>query len=174
MVYILTQEILNKKKENSLIIFEIGWEQFCIETDYIREIIQAGRIRRLPGQLDFIEGIYNFRGDLIHIVNLKKKLKLNEYALYKTKIDELEKKERKEKGFIIVIDVNDTNMGFMVDKVINVVHTSEEEMEQLSPIFQTSIGMEYIKAIIKLNDRPRILLNVNKMFAEIEHLTIKE
>jgi purine-binding chemotaxis protein CheW len=170
----MTQEILNKKKEDSIIIFEVGLEQFCVESDDIKEIIQTGRIRRLPKQMNFIEGIYNYRGDLIHIINLKKKLKLNEYLLYRSKIDEYERKDDKDKSFIIVFNLNDSTIGFLVDKIINVAHVSDKEIEPLSPIFQTSIGMEYIKAIVKLNDRPRILINLSKMFSEIEHLTIKE
>lgn len=76
----------------SILIFQIGWEQFVIDLVDVKEIIQAGQIRKLPKSLEYIDGIYNYRGEIIHIVNLKKKLQLNEYMLYCSKNSSEKKK----------------------------------------------------------------------------------
>ncbi|MFX0072154.1 MAG: chemotaxis protein CheW [Candidatus Hermodarchaeota archaeon] len=170
----MVQEIVKKGEEFSIIIFQVGWEQFAIESNGVKEIIQAGRIRRLPKSEEYIEGIYNYRGDLIHVVNLKKKLKLNEYLLYQSKMTESDDSYDKNKSFLLIITLGDIDIGFLVDRIINVAHITDENIEPLSPIFQTSIGMEYIRGILKLKDRPRILLDLNRMLAEVEHLTIQE
>ncbi|TFG07900.1 MAG: hypothetical protein EU539_03710 [Promethearchaeota archaeon] len=170
----MVQEIIREGEEFSIIIFEVGWEQFAIESDSVKEIIQAGRIRRLPKQLEYIEGIYNYRGDLIHVVNLEKKLKLHEHVLFKSKIDELENRNDKNKKFLIIMNLGDIDIGFLVDRIINVAHITEKDIEPLSAIFQTSISMDYIKGILKFEDRPRILIDLNMMLAEVEHLSVKE
>lgn len=184
----------------SIIIFEIGWEQFAIELLDVKEIIQSGQIRRLPKSLDFIEGIYNYRGDIIHIINLKKKLNLDSYQIYKaakiiTEVsEETEETENSrlegaselngngnnggnngdKRDFIIIVNVNDKNVGFFVDRIINVAQIPAKNLEGLSPIFQTSIGIEYIKGVIKFEDRPRILIDLSKVLSEAELITIQK
>lgn len=218
----------------SLIVFKVGEEEFAIDLLDVKEIIQAQQIRRLPQGFDFIEGIYNYRGEIIHIINLKKKLRLNDYVIYRKElIQEKEKKEKlkKEKNkeekkadkknekeeaeegseeekelieeteesieilnqnkelvgieeiiegadskkkFIIIVNFDETNIGFYVDDIINVSHVNYDNLDALSPIFQTSISMEYIRAIIKFKDKPRIFIDLKKVLNEEEKESIKQ
>lgn len=162
----------------SIIIFEVNKEQFAINLLEVKEIVQANQIRRLPKSFDFVEGIYNYRGDIIHIVNLKKKLNLNNTFLYSSKKtssnDEVEQDNLSSTtNFIIILNIEDTFIGFLVDRIINVININRKILVDLSPIFQTSVGIEYIKGIIKLEDKPRILIDLSKVLNEDEHSTIK-
>ncbi len=169
----MIQEIIeNNGDQKSILILEVGWEQFAIDLLDVKEIIQAGRIRRLPNSLDFIDGIYNYRGEIIHIINLKKKLNLNKYLLYNSKIDSTH--ENNSKNFIVILNLNNNYIGFFVGKIINIIDIDKEEIVKLSPIFKTSVAMKYIKGILKFDDRPRILLNIGKIFTEVEQLLIQK
>ena len=75
------EQIKNELDKTSVIIFEIGLEEFAIELSSIKEIVKAGQIRKLPKSLDFIDGIYNYRGDIIHILNLEKVLNLHDIKI---------------------------------------------------------------------------------------------
>ncbi len=162
----------------SIIIFEVNKEQFAINLLEVKEIVQANQIRRLPKSFDFVEGIYNYRGEIIHIVNLKKKLNLKDTLLYSSKkISSNEEVEQDNlsstTNFIIILNIVDTFIGFLVDRIINVININTNSLVSLSPIFQTSVGIEYIKGIIKLEDKPRILIDLSKVLNEAEHSTIK-
>jgi len=162
----------------SIIIFEVNKEQFAINLLEVKEIVQANQIRRLPKSFDFVEGIYNYRGEIIHIVNLKKKLNLNNTFLYSVKKtsseDEVDQDNLSSNtNFIIILNIEDTFIGFLVDRIINVININRNILVNLSPIFQTSVGIEYIKGIIKLEDKPRILIDLSKVLNEDEHSTIK-
>ncbi|MBD3215801.1 MAG: hypothetical protein GF311_24540 [Candidatus Lokiarchaeota archaeon] len=189
----MQNEIYGKRENVSIIVFEVGWEQFAIDLLDVKEIIKAGQIRRLPKSLDFIDGIYNYRGEIIHVINLRKKLDLDEYRLYKTKSELLAQKEREDKKkpkaptqtqtkedsdaknkYIIIVNVNNRNIGFYVDKIYNVSQIKTEDIVDLGGIFQTSISIEYIKGIIKFEDRPRILMDLSKILTETEQLMIKK
>ncbi len=65
----------------SILTFKIGWEEFVIDLLDVKEIIQAGQIRKLPKSIDYIDGIYNYRGEIIPVIYLKKKLDLVQYLL---------------------------------------------------------------------------------------------
>ncbi len=194
---------MEEKEQVSVIIFEVAWEQFAIELLDVKEIIQAGQIRRLPKSFDFVEGIYNYRGDIIHIINLKKKLNLSEYLLYGSKKALIEKSEEineesvgtdndeedgaekevdaekevadgESRKFIIIANIQNYHVGFYVDRIINVSHVNINNIKRLSPIVQTSVKMEYIRGIIRFDDRPRILIDLSKILSEVEQQLIQK
>ncbi|MBA7539457.1 Chemotaxis protein CheW [subsurface metagenome] len=159
----------------SILIFQIGWEQFVIDLLDVKEIIQAGQIRKLPKSLDYIDGIYNYRGEIIHVVNLKKKLNLNEYMLYRSKNSSTEEENYSNtKKYIIILKVDNNLIGFYVDRIINIDHIDVNDIIGLSPIFQTSVAMEYIKGVINFKERPRIMLDLGKILYEVEQFKIQQ
>lgn len=164
-----------KLNQVSILIFQIGWEQFVIDLLDVKEIIQAGQIRKLPKSLEYIDGIYNYRGEIIHIVNLKKKLSLNEYMLYRSKKSSIEEENNSNtRKYIIILKVDNNLVGFYVDRIINIDHIDSNEIKALSPIFQTSVAMKYIKGVINFNERPRIMLELGKILTEIEEFQIQQ
>ncbi|MFW9939967.1 MAG: chemotaxis protein CheW [Candidatus Thorarchaeota archaeon] len=159
----------------SVLIFQIGWEQFVIDLLDVKEIIQAGQIRKLPKSLDYIDGIYNYRGEIIHVVNLKKKLNLNEYMLYRSKNSSTgEETYNNIKKYIIILKVDNSLVGFYVDRIINIDHINNNAIVELSPIFQTSVAMEYIKGVINFDERPRIMLDLSKILNEVEKFKVQQ
>jgi purine-binding chemotaxis protein CheW len=164
-----------KLNQVSILIFQVGWEQFVIDLLDVKEIIQAGQIRKLPKSLDYIDGIYNYRGEIIHIINLKKKLNLNEYKLYRSKKSSIEEENYgNTRNYIIILKVDNNLVGFYVDRIINIDHIDSNEIKALSLIFQTSVAMKYIKGVINFDERPRIMLELGKILTEIEEFQIQQ
>ncbi len=157
----------------SILSFKIGREEFVIDLFDVKEIIQAGLIRKLPKSLDYIDGIYNYRGEIIHIINLKKKLNLNQYILY-SRNSSIEEESSTSKNFIIILKVDNNLVGFYVDQIISIDHIDPTEIVGLSPIFQTNVAMEYIKGIINFERRPRVMLDLSKIFSEVEKFKIEQ
>lgn len=158
----------------SILSFQVVWEEFVVDLYDVKEIIQAGLIRKLPKALDYIDGIYNYRGEIIHIINLKKKLNLDQYLLYHSKYEEFEKDSSESNKFIIILKVDSDLVGFYVDSIISIDHIGPDEIVGLSPIFQTSVAIEFIKGIINFEERPRIMLDLSKIFSDVEKFRIQQ
>jgi len=158
----------------SILTFRIGWEEFIIDLLDVKEIIQAGQIRKLPKSIDYIDGIYNYRGEIIHVINLKKKLDLDQYLLYHDKYSSFEQESSVSKKFIIILKVDSDLIGFYVDQIISIDHILPDEVVGLSPIFQTSVAIEFIKGIINFEDRPRVMLDLTKIFIEVEKFRVQQ
>ncbi len=158
----------------SILTFKVGWEEFVIDLLDVKEIIQAGQIRKLPKSIDYVDGIYNYRGEIIHVINLKKKLDLDQYLLYHEKHSSFEQDSSEEKKFIIILKVDSDLVGFYVDQIISIDHILPDEIIGLSPIFQTSVAIEFIKGIINFKDRPRVMLDLSKIFSEVEKFRIQQ
>ena len=170
----MLKESETEKGTISVIIFEVEGEEFAIDLLHAREIIQKGQIRRLPQTFEFVEGIYNYRGDIIYVINLSKKLELHKYRSYKSKEKEEEQEDQSDEKYLVIVNINNVNTGLLVDRIINISHIKSNELVGLSPIFETSISMEFIEGIIKFADRPRILLNVDKILTEAEQVKIQK
>ncbi len=170
----MLKESETEKGTISVIIFEVEGEQFAIDLLHAREIIQKGQIRRLPQTFEFVEGIYNYRGDIIYVINLSKKLELHKYMSYKSKEDVEEEEEQSDEKYLVIVNINNVNTGLLVDRIINISHIKSNELVELSPIFETSISMKFIEGVIKFKDRPRILLNVDKILTEAEQVKIQK
>ncbi|MCK4379900.1 MAG: purine-binding chemotaxis protein CheW [Candidatus Lokiarchaeota archaeon] len=158
----------------SILSFQIGWEEFCIDLYDVKEIIQAGLIRKLPKSLDYIDGIYNYRGEIIHVINLKKKLKLDQYVLYHSKHSSFEQDSSTTKRFIIILKLDNDLIGFYTDSILSIDHIDSTEIVGLSPIFQTSVAVEFIKGIIKFEERPRVILDLSKIFSDVDKFRIQQ
>ncbi len=169
MIYEASEEM---NSQISLILIEFGGEEFAIDLLSVKEIIKAGQIRRLPKGFDFIEGIYNYRGDIIHIINPKKKLRISENKIYQNEPG-VKEHNGSENQFIIIINIAGGYIGFLVDRIINVAHIGASSIEGLSPIIQTNIDVDCMKGIVKFEDRPRIWLNLNKILTRDEKETIQ-
>ncbi|MHA2132099.1 MAG: chemotaxis protein CheW, partial [Promethearchaeota archaeon] len=78
------------------------------------------------------------------------------------------------KKFIIILKVDNDLIGFYVDSIISIDHIDPSEVVGLSPIFQTSVAVEYIKGIVNFEDRPRVMLDLSKIFSEVEKFRIQQ
>ena len=165
---------VKEKNQVSVVLFRVGREEFAIEIIDAKEIIKAGQIRKLPESLEYIDGIYNYRGEIIFIINLKKKLRLTEYQLYRAEENfSSEDEDGVKSQYFIIVKINNLDTGFLVDQILNVEHVSPKDIDGLNSIVQTGVDINYIKGVIKFNDRPRILLDLSKILTKTEQKSIQ-
>ncbi|MCL4558395.1 MAG: chemotaxis protein CheW [Deltaproteobacteria bacterium] len=76
----LAQEELKKYpvegKEKELLCFPLGSQEYGIELSSVREIIRVKEITPVPNTADFILGIIVLRGEIIPIIDLRKRIGL--------------------------------------------------------------------------------------------------
>jgi len=56
-----------------LVVFSLGLEEYAINISYAQEIIRVPKFTRLPNTSSFVEGVFNLRGKVIPVFDLKKK-----------------------------------------------------------------------------------------------------
>lgn len=55
-----------------LVTFTLAAERYAIETDWVREIVRLADYTHLPGAPPFVTGVFNLRGEIIAIVDLRR------------------------------------------------------------------------------------------------------
>jgi purine-binding chemotaxis protein CheW len=152
----LFQEEDNNEELLQLVSFRIGTEEFGANILKVQEIIRYVAITKVPSAPDFVEGVINLRGKVIPVVNLRIKLGMG-------------KKDYDNATRIIVIEINNKIIGFMVDSVSEVLRIPKNIIET-PPTMVSDINSEYITAVGKLADRLLILLDMEKIFSAEDRL----
>jgi purine-binding chemotaxis protein CheW len=104
-------------------------------------------ITKIPNSENYIEGVINLRGKIIVVVDLAKKLNL------------IAKEQNKETR-ILVIEVNSSTVGMIVDSCNEVMRLSSEKIEPAPNIIKQKINVEYIEGVGILDNRLIILLDL--------------
>ncbi len=130
---------------NKYISFNLNNDYYCIELDYVKEVLKDTSITNVPGTPDFIEGIMNLRGDYITVINLKKFLSLPETV----------KTERKP---VIIVKCNELKLALLIDKINELFDYKETTLTE-NPDNYFSLEFAY-------NDSLYTVLNIDKITSD--------
>jgi len=133
-----------------LVTFEVGEEEFAIDILQVQEINRMMELTRVPQSPPEVEGVINLRGRIIPVIDLRRTFNLEESA-------------RDEHSRIVVVEVKGRIIGFLVDRVHEVLRIDAGIVEP-PPSMISSVDSDYISGVGKLDDRLLILLNLDKLF----------
>jgi purine-binding chemotaxis protein CheW len=146
-------------QKDKYLTFHIGTEDYGISIAYVTEIIGIQSITEIPEMPDFIKGVINLRGKVIPVMDVRTRFKLPP-------------REYDERTCIIVVEIDGTSVGLVVDTVNEVADIPEDQIE---PPPQTKRkGGSYIQGIGKIDKDVKILLDIKKILYEDEIESIAE
>jgi len=141
-------------KSMQLVGFAIGRELFGVDILKVREIIRDASITSIPNSPDFVEGVINLRGNIIPVIDLRKRLNLLQDAKSETKI------------WILILEIEGRITGFRVDMVTKVLKIMVNGIEPPPEIVTAGLESQYIDGVCDIDGRLLILLD----FARILHV----
>ena len=139
-----------------MVTFSLADKDYSIDIMHVKEIAKAGRFTYVPNTLPFVLGVYNLRGEIIPILDLR--LFFN--------IDIPEREDDKLENMLI-LSVEDQKFGVVVDKIDKVVGVQKSTIQPPHPLFG-DINIKYIDGVVEANKRLYILLDVTKIFSTKE------
>lgn len=142
-----------------LVSFKIGDEEFGVNILIVQEINKMLAITKVPNTPDFIEGVINLRGRIIPVIDLRVKLGLM-------------KLEYGKNTRIVVVELKENTIGFIVDEV-NEVLRIPKSITETPPELVGGLESKFITAIGKLEDRLLILLDLEKIFSQSDFSLIE-
>jgi purine-binding chemotaxis protein CheW len=129
------------------IVFRIHGEEFGIELGRVFEIINPQKAIPCPGTPAYIKGIFNLRGTVIPLMDLRQRLGVSPST---------------EKEKIVVAFMHDEKVGLLVDAIEEITNIDEEQIASPPSIFK-GLKPEYLLGVGKLSDRLIIILNMDAM-----------
>ena len=133
-------------------IFEIDDEDYGVEVANVKEIISMQKITKVPQLPGFIEGITNLRGDLIGVLDVRKRFGK-------------EPKEYDEQTCIVVIVYSGYTLGLIVDGV-KATQTIESENVAPPPNAKLNSYNQFIRNIGKVGNSVKLLLDLDRFLEQ--------
>jgi purine-binding chemotaxis protein CheW len=131
-----------------LVSFSIGEEEFGVDILKVREINRMIESNHVPNAPSHVDGIINLRGKVIPVIDLRSRLGIK-------------RKAHDKNTRIIIVELMDKVVGFVVDAVNEVLRIPRSITEPPPPV-ATGTNTEYITAVGKLDDRLLTLLDLEK------------
>ena len=145
-----------------LVGFDIADEHFGVDILIVQEIIRSATVTAVPNSPEFVEGVINLRGNIIPVVDLRKRLYL--YT---------EENEGK-RAWILILNINDRVVGFIVDQVTHVIKVPEESVQPPPEIVISGLESQYIQGVCELGDDLLVILNFSRVLFSDEYHMLRE
>ena len=141
-----------------IIVFKQGEEEYALHIDQIKEVVITPTITRMPQTPSFVRGVANIRGNIIAIVDLEEMFGLKRTIPMAIGTNHLGK------NFTLVVQSEDLKMGILVNEVPNTLSVSQKDFDESVNIINDSrVNSNYIRGIIKANQRLIILIDIFKV-----------
>jgi len=133
------------------VLFKLDNETYGIKIDFVENIEKLKVITRVPFGDEHIEGVINLRGNIIPVVNLRNKLKL-ELIPYT------------EDTRIVIINYKESKLGLLVDSSSEVIELLSTSIEK-APIMKGNNKNDFITQVGKKDENILLLLDIEKVLA---------
>jgi purine-binding chemotaxis protein CheW len=149
--------------EIQLVTFMLGAEEYGVPISQIQEIDRLAKITKVPKAAEFIEGITNLRGEVIPVLDTRKRF-------------DLEVKPSDDRTRIIIVDLAGVKTGLVVDSVREVLNLATKDIAPPPDAIGSGIDQHFISGIGKVDAGKRmiVLLDVEKILSRQEQTHLSE
>ena len=149
--------------EVQLVTFMLGAEEYGVSISQIQEIDRLAKITKVPKAAEFIEGITNLRGEVIPVLDTRKRF-------------DLEVKPSDDRTRIIIVDLGGVKTGLVVDSVREVLNLATKDIAPPPEAIGSGIDQHFISGIGKVDAGKRmiVLLDVEKILSRQEQTHLSE
>ena len=157
-----------ERKENlsvidyKMVTFSLAGKDYAIDIMKVKEIAKAGRFTYVPNTLPFVLGVYNLRGDIIPIVDLRLFFNID---IPEREYDAIEN--------MLIVSVGEQTFGVVVDEIDKVVGIQKSTINPPHPLFG-DINIKYIQGVVEVNNRLFILLDIERIFGSKADIKAQE
>ncbi|MCK5674119.1 MAG: chemotaxis protein CheW, partial [Spirochaetales bacterium] len=148
---------VKEKVENidfKMVAFSLAGKDYSVDIMKVREISKATHFTYVPNSLPYVKGVYNLRGDIISIIDLRTMFNL---PSVKTGTDDSDE--------IIILRLDEYLLGVIVDSIDKVVGISAHTIQPPHPIFG-DINIKFIQGVVEKDGKLYLILDVESIFGQ--------
>lgn len=147
-------DIDSNVRKDRYLTFYLEDELYGMDIMSVQEIIAMMKTTKVPKTPKCVKGVMNLRGNIIPVVELRSKFEMPE----------------KEAGMytaIVIVKIDGTSIGFVVDRVEEVVTMGEDQLSE-PPKFGAAVNASYLKKMAQNGKEVIMILDLNSIFADDE------
>lgn len=133
------------------LLFHVEEKLYGIPLSLVLEIIQTDKITPLPLMADYVKGIINLRGKIVPVIDIRLKFGLTE-------------KPYDDKTCVIIAEIQDMQLGLIVDSVSEVVSLPREQLA--APPSAGAMASWYVDSIAEIGGNVVLNLDFDKLLQD--------
>ncbi len=158
---LLSHQLNNFTAENQYVSFNLDDEEYGIDVLLVQEMIRYQKPTKVPNANHVIQGVINFRGKVIPLIDMRAK-----FGLEQRNYDDF--------TVIIVLEIKAKTVGIVVDRVSDIVSLTTGNIQEADDEFIHDLKAEYLKGMGKMENRLVMLLDPDKILSFDEFKTIQQ
>lgn len=135
-----------------MVTFSLSGKDYAIDIMNVKEIVKADTFTYVPNTLPFVLGVYNLRGEIIPILDLR--IFFN---------NDVPPRADNQMENMLILTVNDQMFGVVVDRIDKVMGVQKSTIQPPHPLFG-DINIKYISGVVEANKRLYVLLDIDRIF----------
>ncbi|OEG00422.1 chemotaxis protein CheW [Vulcanibacillus modesticaldus] len=136
-------------EELKIIVFRIKNEEYGVDVKQVKSIERMEHITRVPNTPPFVKGVINLRGVVVPIIDLRKRLGIDQ-------------QEYNDSTRIIIVNVDEMEVGLIVDEANDVIDIPISSIEP-PPKVVGGVESVYLRGVAKISERLLVLLNLDQV-----------
>jgi purine-binding chemotaxis protein CheW len=124
------------KMSDQFLVFIIDRKRYAIHLQAVERVVSAVEVTPLPEGPDIVTGVINVQGQVIPVLNIRRKFRLHE-------------REIDVNDNIVIVKGSKWTVAFAIDSVEGVISRSQEEIIPAESILPE---MEYTEGVVKIDD----------------------
>ena len=137
------------KKANPIVAFTLDGQRYALDLSAVERVERIVEITPLPKAPEIILGVVNVRGDVVPVLNIRKRFRLPEREISLS--DQL-----------IIANTSARTVALVVDEVIDVIAVSGSAMIDRGEILP---GMDYVEGFMKLSGGMVLIHDLEKFLS---------
>ncbi|SCG83427.1 purine-binding chemotaxis protein CheW [Proteiniborus sp. DW1] len=139
----------NSNDNLKYVVFKMDEEHYGIDIANVKSIERMQYFARVPNSPEYVKGVINLRGEVVPVIDLRLRF-------------ELSQKEVDSNSRIIIVFVNDLEIGLLVDSSSEVMEINSKEIDN-PPAVKDSVMEGFIKGIGKKDGKLIILIDIEQV-----------
>ncbi|WP_217557523.1 chemotaxis protein CheW [Paenibacillus sp. GbtcB18] len=148
-------------EDKKIIVFALAHEEYGVEVDKVKTIERMQPMTRVPKTPAFVKGVINLRGVVVPVIDLRSRFGLPET-------------EYSDNTRVIIVAVNELEVGLIVDSANDVIDLNEDNIEN-PPEVVGGIKAKYLHGIAKIGEeRLLVLMNLEQVLNRDEIIQLEK
>jgi purine-binding chemotaxis protein CheW len=148
---------MTPEDELQFVIFKVGPQEFALNIFQVERILRYQKPATLPKAPDFLEGVVQYHGTVVPVIDLRKRLSLEARIRDETRL--------------MVLELESQRVGVLVDQVVEVTRVDTSTITPPPPMVR-GLAAEYITGIIARPGRTIVVLNAARLLSSSERLAL--
>jgi purine-binding chemotaxis protein CheW len=146
------------KNTRDIVLFALDERRYGLDLDAVQRILRIVDITPLPGAPDIVLGVINVHGEVVPVMNMRKRFGLFERELRLT-------------DHLIIAKTSTRTVGLAVDEVLGLLEVAESEVVKAAQIVP---GVDYVEGVLKLPDQIVLIHDLDTFLSLEEERGLKE